>query len=176
MQGLFLWGTRAEAKCVEWKPTDNGGLFVGEHNGYQRLSDPVTHRRSVELHGDRHEIIVHDDIIAKGTHQAVLFWHFGEKCTLKSGGKHQWLVDYPSGTGTIRIDDGCHISPSRGKQNPILGWVSRGYHRREAITTLVARRECQGQTRITTRILLGQSAPVQCGAHSTPMTSVASED
>ncbi len=157
MQGLFLWGSRADAKCVEWKPTDNGGLFIGEHNGYQRLDDAVTHRRTVELNGETGELLIHDDIIASGSHEAVLYWHFGENCTLNSDAECVWKVDYPSGSGTIWLDDGCHVSPSRGNQDPIMGWVSRGYHCRSAISTLIARRKCAGNTRITTRILVGRT-------------------
>ncbi len=175
MQGLFLWGTRAVSRCVEWRPTDNGGVFIGEHFGYRRLSDPVTHRRTVELHADRRELVIHDDIVAAGKHQIVLYWHFGENCTLKSETNHIWAVDYQAGLGTIHVDDGCHVSPSWGSQDPIMGWVSRGYHRKEAITTLVAQRECIGRTRITTRILVGQSAPDHDGAESASVASVANE-
>src|SRR5262249_12423173 len=51
MLGPFLWGARAQARCVAWEPRKQGGKVIGEHDGYTRLTDPVLHRRTLELDG-----------------------------------------------------------------------------------------------------------------------------
>ncbi len=45
MLGSVLWGRRAKATCLRWKPDDEGGTVSGRHDGYAALADPVEHRR-----------------------------------------------------------------------------------------------------------------------------------
>ena len=49
MDGSFMWSHQAEARCLHWEPSEAGGLVSGEHDGYHRLVNPVTHRRTVTL-------------------------------------------------------------------------------------------------------------------------------
>ena len=42
----------------------------------------------------------------------------------------------------------------RGSEEPIGGWVSRGYHRKAPSTTLFARGHCEGTSAFVSRVLI----------------------
>lgn len=64
--GNFMWGQRAVASCSAWSATQGGHSFEGQHDGYQRLPNPVLHRRRVELDDARREIVVSDELQGEG--------------------------------------------------------------------------------------------------------------
>ena len=66
--GLFLWGSRAQARCDAFEPSASGGVVVGEHDGYARLAQPATHRRRVEVDAAAGRVLVQDEIDSAGTH------------------------------------------------------------------------------------------------------------
>jgi hypothetical protein len=46
-----------------------------------------------------------------------------------------------------------------GSEDPICGWISRGYHQKEASTTLVGRCISKGNTCIVCRFTMGEFNP-----------------
>ena len=168
MLGLFLWGRRAKARCMSWEPTDVGGKIVGEHDGYAHMEDPVFHRRTLELDGGDRNLIVRDDIIAGAKHEIEIFFHFAEHCLVNPTDENRYLVDVGLGTVTIEFDRSLLVESFNGSENPICGWVSRGYHRKEPGTTLVGRCTCEGNTSLVCRFEIGkskQAAQIKGGAN-----------
>ncbi len=154
MLGPFLWGRRAKADCLSWQPTDVGGKVIGKHDGYMHLHDPVTHKRMLDLDG--RDLVIRDDIIARGKHEIEVFFHLAEYCVVNSAGENRYLVDVGPGTITIELDPCLKVEEFKGSEDPICGWVSRGYHRKEASTTLVGRCTSKGNTCLVCRIEIGQ--------------------
>jgi hypothetical protein len=154
MAGKFLWASRATARCVAWEPCHGGGRFVGEHDGYLRLADPVRHRRTVELDGPKRAVKLLDEILARGSHRVTLAFHLAE---------HNRVTEEESGRFRIRAGDGqlvLSLDPRLsarvlvGNEEPIAGWVSRGYHRRAPAPTILATAEIQGDVELVSRICL----------------------
>ena len=154
MLGLFLWGRRAKADCLSWQPTDVGGKVIGKHDGYMHLDDPVTHKRMLDLDGQ--ELVVRDDIIAHGKHEIEVFFHLAEHCVVNPAGKNCYLVDVGPGTIEIELDPCLQVASFNGSKDPIFGWVSRGYHQKEASTTLVGRCTGEGNICLVCRINIGK--------------------
>lgn len=152
MLGPFLWGRRAVTRCLRWEPSEEGGTVAGEHDGYQRLADPVTHRRSVVLQGNPAEVVVNDEIVTKGRHEVATYLHLGEQCSVLPAGENGYVVDYGAGRATIEMDRSLSVSVVNGSEDPGPGWVSRGYHQKLPTTTLVGRCQCQGELSLVTRI------------------------
>ncbi len=50
--GNFMWTDHARARCIEFDVGAGRQHFVGEHDGYGRLEDPVVHRREIMLRSD----------------------------------------------------------------------------------------------------------------------------
>ncbi|MHC4294776.1 MAG: heparinase II/III family protein, partial [Planctomycetota bacterium] len=157
MQGAFLWARGAKARALEWSPSESGGLIVAEHDGYTRLSDPVIHRRRVELDGPRGRIIIRDEIIARGKHEVAVCFHFSEQCYLEKIADGVFGADFGAGVATILMDARLAMSVLQGSEEPIGGWVSRGYHLKAPGTTLVGRCNLEGNITLISEIHIAQS-------------------
>lgn len=157
--GPFLWGRRAASRLIEWSPNEQGGTVSAEHDGYTRLADPVTHRRSVTL--DDALIVIRDDIDARARHEVTQYWHFSEHCQVRGTGRGRFRADFGIGTVTLNLDERLTSSSCSGSTDPIAGWVSRGYHRKTPGTTIIARGSIDGCTTLrTTFDLATASAPL----------------
>lgn len=153
MLGLFLWGDRAAARCLRFQPDADGGEVTGEHDGYERgLEDPVCHRRTVRLESGARAVTVVDEIRTEGFHRAAVRFHLAEHCRVaaRDGNRIEIRV---AGRGVVvaEMDSRLTVEALAGSTSPIGGWVSRGYHRKTASTTLVGRAECAGETAFVCR-------------------------
>jgi hypothetical protein len=157
MLGLFLWGRKAKARCVGWEPSDVGGRVVGEHDGYTCLKDPVIHRRTLELDGRKRVLIIRDDIMAREAHEIAIFLHLAEHCVAELAGANRYLVNVGPGTVEIELDQRLRVESFKGSEDPICGWVSRGYHQKEPSTLLVGHCVCEGDISLVCRIGIGES-------------------
>lgn len=61
--------------------TDHRGFAEASHDGYARLSDPVVHRRRIEL--SREGLHVADDFACRGSHTFELFFHLAPESALR---------------------------------------------------------------------------------------------
>ena len=146
MLGLFLWGKRAEARCLDWQPSDNGGLVRGEHNGYKRLHDPVLHRRTLQLNGNERFLGISDEILTKGQHTLRLAFHFAPTCIVESIDEMNFRILGQNGSVVLRLDEKLSAEIFHGNLQPPLGWVSKGYHQKQPCSVLVARADIHGDT------------------------------
>lgn len=154
MLGLFLWGKRAKSECLSWQPTEIGGKVIGQHDGYMHLDDPVTHKRMLDLDGQ--ELVIRDDIIAREIHKIEIFFHLTENCVVNPAGKNRYLVHLNSGTIKIDLDPCLQVKSFNGSEDPICGWISRGFHQKQKSTTLVGCCIGKGNTCLVSRINIGE--------------------
>lgn len=148
MLGPFLWGRRAGARCLRWESGEDGGTVVGEHDGYADLFEPVVHRRTIKLEGHRGTIVVRDELIGTGRHAAAFHLHLAAHCSVRETSRNRFVADCGRGAVSVEFDPRLCVSVLRGTEEPILGWVSPGYHRKEASPTL--RGCCEWETNLTT--------------------------
>jgi hypothetical protein len=153
MRGPFLWGTRARAMCVAWEPKAQGGRVVGEHNGYTRLADPVVHRRTLVLDAEQRVLTIRDDIAAGRSHEVVVYFHLAEDAVLSAEQSNRYRIGVAGGTVVLEIDARLTVKILNGSEDPIGGWVSRGYHRKVPSTTLVASGYSQGSSSFVSRLV-----------------------
>jgi len=73
--GPFAWDALPRVNAERWIAGNAFDLFVGSHDGYSRLSDPVTHRRLVFRMG-RDFWFIRDVAEGKRRHTLESFWHF----------------------------------------------------------------------------------------------------
>jgi hypothetical protein len=76
VQGPFSWGRLPSAKAEQWIQGQTFDLFLGSHDGYTRLSDPIVHRRWV-FSLKNHFWLIYDIAEGKGRHRLEISWHFG---------------------------------------------------------------------------------------------------
>lgn len=152
MLGSFLWGQKAQTRCVRWEPGIDGGTIIGEHNGYTSLSEPVMHSRSVTVRGQHQSISVSDFLKGRGSHTASIAWHFAEHWHLQPLRKNQFVATNHSRKVLIECDPRLSTTLYYGSDNPPYGWVSRGYHKKVPAFALVGKCEWTEKCEIVTRI------------------------
>jgi hypothetical protein len=141
--GLFLWGARANARCLEFRSDDTGVEVTGQHDGYRALSDPVVHRRQVRLEPAARTITVLDEIHTEGFHRIAVRFHLAEHCRLAARDGNRFEIHVADrGVVVLEMDSRLTVETLTGSVSPIAGWVSRGYHVKAPATTLVGRTEC----------------------------------
>lgn len=75
------WGTKAAARCHRWLTTPWFDLVDGEHDGYQRLADPVSHRRvTVSIRPDIW--LIWDSLGGKADHKLEVLLHLRPDCSV----------------------------------------------------------------------------------------------
>lgn len=156
----FLWFGWTGSTLLRFDRSEDGRVtfWSGEHLGYRRLRDPVTHRRSI-LRIDDHWVVI-DDLFGQTEHDLVVRWR------LEPG---DWRLDGNRVLG--RAEDaaiGLSTSAPPGfvrelveaRESPTpMGWESLHYAQRTAAPTLVVRGASPLPARIVTVIGVGEGAP-----------------
>jgi len=153
LQGSFLWGQTATARCLQWHPSTDGGTVTGEHDGYVRLADPVTHRRTLRLAGRLRTLTVEDTLVAGGEHRVAILFHLSETCVARAAGG---VVQIGVGSHVVRLelDPRLEVTILEGSEQPIGGWVSRGYHQKNRATTIVGTGSFRGSASFRCTVVL----------------------
>jgi hypothetical protein len=72
----FAIGDEARAKVVDWETTPALDRIVAEHSGYQRLAEPVKHRRTITFYKPDRWWLIEDEILGGGEHKIAARFHF----------------------------------------------------------------------------------------------------
>lgn len=149
------WKTMASAHCHRWLSTRWFDFADGEHDGYRRLPDPVTHRRVVVFLKSGFWV-VWDYLTGNGRHDLEVLLHLRPDCTVDMG---------QGGTGfVLRSPEGARLhtwmlggSGEAGCPEVLVGgeeeraaWFSPGYGKRVAARALSVRRKFVGQCALMT--------------------------
>jgi hypothetical protein len=152
--GNFLWLRKANARCLVADTREDADRFVGEHDGYRCLSDPVIHRRELSLDKSRRKLIVVDILQCSREHDIEQFWHFAEACQIEQDGPNLFQVRTPDTAARVHVDSKFGAELVTGDEERPLGWISRRYDERERITTVVCSARISGETSFITEIFL----------------------
>ncbi|MDB5821778.1 MAG: heparinase II/III-like family protein [Herminiimonas sp.] len=148
--GNFMWLRKAQGLCEAWETNKEMDRFIGSHNGYRRLRDPVLHRREIEFDKAQREIRIRDTLICHGMHHVEFHWHFGANCKVETTADG---VIATCGNAKVELGMPDTKKPPQlviGQENPPLGWMSRRLGEKLPCPTLVWREKIQGTvSRIT---------------------------
>ena len=151
--GNFLWLEKARAGCSLWLSSAEKDSFEGWHDGYLRLDDPVKHRRLIELDKSARRLLVEDSLEIGEPHEVELFFHCAEQCRVDAvaGG---YLVERDGIVLRLALPPEGTSELHKGSLSPVLGWVSRGFDRRQPTHTIAwrARLAAPALLRTTIRI------------------------
>ncbi len=152
-RGNFMWSNHASSVCKKFQLSEETGEFIGTHDGYKRLDDPVTHTRNIKLNKVSKEIIIQDNLTCNKHHTVELFWHFSEHCNIEISDKKitannngaQIILDYSHYTDV-------KIYQFYGSEKPPYGWVSRSFGVKVPTVTISIVKEITSSAEIETRI------------------------
>ena len=74
----FVIGDEAHPRVVRWETGVERDIIIAEHDGYKRLAQPVTHRRTVRFEKRERLWIVEDSLSGEGEHVFRFRFHFAE--------------------------------------------------------------------------------------------------
>lgn len=149
--GNFLWVKHARARVVAFSSGEGQDHLIAEHEGYQRLADPVLHRRELQYDRDSRTLKVIDELQCRGEHDIEIHWHLSEKCTTNVVGQRVVARDGDSEL-TLEVPTGVDVSHIRGEENPPLGWISRSFDSRAPCASIRASARIAGNARFETTI------------------------
>jgi Heparinase II/III-like protein/Heparinase II/III N-terminus len=165
--GPFLWLRHADATVEEFECSPALQVLRAHHDGYRRLADPLRHRREWRYRPScgpsSATLTVSDELLCCGTHAVEIFWHFAPQCQLACEGRR--VTAARDGTlltlaapeaFTVELVSGRNPAP--GAQAP-LGWASRGFDLKEAVTTAVFAGRIRGNTRLESRLAVRRRRP-----------------
>ncbi|MGA9772428.1 MAG: alginate lyase family protein [Blastocatellia bacterium] len=172
--GPFSWNHIANAKAREFIAGIQFDYFEGAHDGYARLSDTVTHARSLMFVKGRGSqlpsyLIVRDDFKARGAHRYAARYHFDSGCLAEATANRVQAIN--------SCDDklGIFAFGSREPQARIEeGWVSRVYGKRNPAPVAVIETEGGGQQELMAFIIPGSK--IETTAHSKNSYTVATAE
>ena len=136
--GPFLWLRHASARELGVQDIGDAAEWRAEHDGYQVLHPPATHRRTVWLDRVSRSIDIVDEIDG-GPHEVNLAFHLGPEVDAEIGDGCailRWPRACTPGAARLELPP-LRWSLHRGETDPILGWYSPGLGRRVPVVTLI---------------------------------------
>src|SRR5262249_6781483 len=110
---------------------DNCVYVEGGHDGYQRLSDPVTHRRALLLakanpeQGLPAHLVIRDLFVARDYHRYTFYYHFCATCRATVGAGQILAIEPRGGELTLAMFGTAGVSAQVTQE-----WVSHCYGQR----------------------------------------------
>ncbi|MCM3901901.1 MAG: heparinase II/III family protein [Pyrinomonadaceae bacterium] len=123
--GPFSWNRVANARTLKWISQPRFDFFMGQHDGYMRLSAPASHRRSILFLKSDYWVVV-DEVETEGPHEYGLHFHLTDSARPEISG--EYLFERPANQAGLEIFVGTNI----GSWTVDNGWVSRCYRSRSA--------------------------------------------
>lgn len=154
--GNFMWLKHAKAWCEKRETSEEKDLFAGAHDGYARLADPVTHRRSIEYDKPSRTIRIADTLACSGAHRVEICWHFAENCQVQARG-NEISASCGNQRASMTMPE-CDWLPrvAVGQETPPSGWISRRFDEKCHTPTVIWTGEISGTTTLETLIRLAR--------------------
>lgn len=150
--GRFLW--RQVANCYVQRH-ESQATYVeveGVHDGYQRLADPVVHRRAVRVCQPTSQVHLIDQLECREAHEVELFFHFHHQCDVRQMGATHFEAARGGTRLAIRLAASLQCQLYYGSEAPMAGWTSDRFGVKTPAFTLCARAHITGTTALTTTI------------------------
>jgi hypothetical protein len=134
--GNFLWLQHAQATVESFESLPDGVRMVAHHTGYERLADPVRHRRTWIYERKEKRLRITDEIECRGPHGLEWFWHFAPGCGVSVGANT--LVARREGVIlTMTFPSTLASRLQTASEHPPLGWYSSALDRKQPAITAV---------------------------------------
>jgi uncharacterized heparinase superfamily protein len=131
--GSFRVAEMAEARLLHWESNDIYDYVEGEHNGYNRLKSPVTHRRSIRFIKPD-QWVIQDTLETDGQveHQYQLNFHLTPAAQVTIMDKNRCRATFPKG---VTLDFAAQHPPDTAVAIE-KGWLSLTWKQKVVIPVL----------------------------------------
>lgn len=128
---LFHYKRMAIPKLNEWVSNDKYDLFDGEHSGFQRIENPVVHRRKFFFDKKKMEWEIVDYLRGKGKHVFEWFFHFNSDLNAEIKQKRIKVKNYKG-----KAIEMLFLYPGILKIETESSWISKSYGLKEKASAL----------------------------------------
>jgi hypothetical protein len=157
--GPFMWLRHARTSGPElaYGPHGNIVCWSAEHDGYEALDPPATHRRTVSLNEAERRLEISDEVGTTGPLVAKMAFHLGPQVSCRLDGNCA-LLSWSTGSGgkstaLLELPGELSWSVHRAETEPVLGWYSSSFGRIEPTTVVMGERACtKGKMELHTSI------------------------
>lgn len=150
--GPFMWLTQPKTTIEKAVIQSDDDVIVASHTGYEHLSDPVRHERSIAFNKKEGFWTIKDRLETKGVHSILQTFHFHPACQVKKAGNTLFQISADGPILYINLDPRITSSLHRGEEDPIRGWFSPAFGKKEPTITLAGRTQIEGTTSFKTTI------------------------
>ncbi len=148
----FAWKTSANCSLIRFDDRGDRVVFEGLHDGYCRLSDPVTHTRSIVMLRKKSAFVVSDRFTARVRHNYAIRYHFAPGCEAV-GYDNRVEARMPNGESLVISFFANSMGLSGLKTRIESGWVSSCYGQRAEAPVAVFEASGDGPAELTTVIV-----------------------
>ncbi len=153
--GPFMWSTAVPVEPVIQSGVDaDPSAWAARHRGYRRLKGSPVHERAVRLEQSARRLVIVDRVQSGSGHVVRLFLHLGPAVTVALEGARAELTwtgtDGMPQRAALSLPTELSWSARRGATDPISGWYSPRFGRRQPITTLEGVAACSERPLVTT--------------------------
>ncbi len=123
----FTWTNWSKGRVLR----HDANLWEGEHNGYKRLADPVSHKRTVLSLGEDRWLVL-DHLTGRQTHHYALHWLLND--SPYEQGENSILLSLDASRYKVQVgllEGKTAFSVVRGDPKSTRGWRSRYYGDKE---------------------------------------------
>lgn len=150
--GNFLWLQHANSECLDFRIEESEEVWIAQHDGYSRLRDPVTHRRSIRFDRTERCFYFVDSLLCREKHEVEIHWHCSEQCVSLV---MEDLVQIRVADVLVEIkmpDNVWRPDVIQGRIDPPLGWMSRSFDSKVQSPTIRWKGTIDGTTHLATQI------------------------
>lgn len=141
--GTFAWRTRAEVEHRNWIAEERFDFFEGSQFGYRRMSDGVTHTRSI-LFLKNDYWIIRDVAEAAGDHEYALSFHYAADRRPAMGNYGDWVGEtdhriftFNGGGRWVQRESWVSFNHGSKVNAPFMQFVSKGVGTQEFFTFIL---------------------------------------
>jgi hypothetical protein len=154
--GNFMWSRHANARCLEFDDELPVQRFVGEHDGYGALPDPVIHRREISYDARARTFTIVDTFRCVDEHTVRWHWHCAESIQPILTHEEVCLLTERHEVRIVAERPPERVLTFRGGKPDEGGWVSRSFGRKEPATTVAWEAKIKGPTVFRTHIYVSK--------------------
>ncbi len=144
----FQWETRFTPTVHRYFAAGAYALVEASHNGYERLTHGVTHRRMILSVLGEYWLCL-DRLTGKDSHDLDFLFHFPATGVVESveATRCVTVIDGVAGVAIIGLgDDAMRSRVALGEVDPIQGWYSDDYGRKEPAPVAIFSERCRMPT------------------------------
>lgn len=151
--GPCLWLNHFETELAHYEDNEDEAIVRAGHSGYAHLG--VTHKRTYQFLKRQDLVVITDEIIADDSkmHVYEIPFHFHPQIEIGASSPRKFALKHPGARRVeLQLDDQLEPRLVKGSKEPILGWYSGSFLKKEPTHCLYSRLEKAGSFQLVTKI------------------------